>query len=248
VVVAAGGDGTCNEVANGLLTRNPKLTYPPIFGILPIGRGNDFSSTAGVPVEIEKALEMLIGRKTRPLDAGFVTGGFFPDGRYFVNGVGMGFDTKVGFEAAKMKHVHSGIAYALGAVITLIKFEKPPLLEVTYGDTTVTLPSLIVSVMNGRRMGGIFIMGPKALLDDGELDVCIITKTKTRARLIKIILHYPKGTQEECKETVMGRAKNIHIKAIEGGMAAHADGETVCLDGKELTLTCLPGALALIGA
>jgi YegS/Rv2252/BmrU family lipid kinase len=247
-VVAAGGDGTCNEVANGLLTRKDKPAQPPLFGILPIGRGNDFSSSAGVPVEIEKALEMLIGRKIRPLDAGFVKGGFFPDGRYFVNGVGIGFDTKVGFEAAKMKHVHSGIAYALGAIITLVKFEKPPILEVTYGDTTVTHPSLIVSIMNGRRMGGSFFMGPNAKLDDGEMDVCIITKTKSRARLINIILHYPKGTQSECKETVMGRGKNIHIKAIEGGMAAHADGETVCLDGKELTISTLPSALRLIGA
>jgi diacylglycerol kinase family enzyme len=147
-----------------------------------------------------------------------------------------------------MKHVHSGIAYALGAVITLVKFEKSPVLEISYGDKTITLPSLIVSVMNGRRMGGIFIMGPEALMDDGEMDICIITQTKSRLRLLKVILHYPKGTQKECKETVMGRGKDIHIKALKGGMAAHADGETVCLDGKELTITTLPGALALIGA
>jgi diacylglycerol kinase family enzyme len=67
-------------------------------------------------------------------------------------------------------------------------------------------------------------------------------------RLIQVILKYPKGAQEACEETSMGRGSRFHLKALEGGMAAHCDGETVCLDGKELTVSCLPGALRLIGA
>jgi len=248
IIVAAGGDGTCNEVANGLLTRKKPSAVPPILGVLPIGRGNDFSSTPGIPNDLNKALEILVQRKICTLDAGFVKGGFFPDGRYFINGVGIGFDTKVGFDAAKMKHVRSGIAYALGAIINIIRYDPAPVLQVRYDGQELTLPAAIFSVMNGRRMGGSFYMGPNALLDDGALDFCTIHQPKSRFRLIKLVARYTKGTQGECKETTMGRAIRYRIRALEGGMAAHADGETVCYDGKELELVCKPGALRLIGA
>jgi YegS/Rv2252/BmrU family lipid kinase len=246
-VVAAGGDGTCNEVVNGLLTRSPAPGEPPVLGVLPVGRGNDFSSTPGISEDIDKALETLIQRKLRPLDAGFVKGGFFPEGRYFINGVGIGFDTQVGFSAAKMK-IKSGLAYAAGAILNIVRYGPSPVLRIRYGDKETTMPAAIVSLMNGRRMGGSFFMGPNALLDDGELDICFVRRPLTRLRLIKIVLHYPRGTQAECEGVFTGRAAQFQLTALEGGMAAHCDGETVCYDGKELEVNCVPGALRLIGA
>ncbi|MDR0584633.1 MAG: diacylglycerol kinase family lipid kinase [Treponema sp.] len=246
-VVAAGGDGTCNEVVNGLLTRGPAPGAPPILGVLPVGRGNDFSSTPGISEDVDKALETLIQRKIRPLDAGFVKGGFFPEGRYFINGVGIGFDTQVGFAAAKMK-IKSGLAYAAGAIVNIIRYEPSPVLRIRYGDKEAILPAAIVSLMNGRRMGGIFYMGPNALLDDGALDICVVRRPQTRLKLINIVLHYPRGTQAECEGVFTGRAVHFHLTALEGGMAAHCDGETVCYDGKELEINCVPGVLRLIGA
>ena len=245
-VVAAGGDGTCNEVVNGLLTRKDAASKAPILGILPIGRGNDFSSTPGIPVVLEKALDVLVEGKLQTLDAGYVKGGFFPDGRFFINGVGIGFDTKVGFEAAKMK-IKSGFAYMLGAIINLIRYEPSPVLRIQYDDNEMTLPAVIVSIVNGRRMGGSFYMGPNAILDDGMLDICFARHRATRLKLVQIFLHYPKGTQGECEEVYMSRAKKFHLTAIEGGMAAHCDGETICYDGKELEISCVPAALRLIG-
>jgi diacylglycerol kinase (ATP) len=245
VTVAAGGDGTCNEVVNGLLGRG--LKNPPVFGILPIGRGNDFSATPGIPNDAVKALHLLIAGNVRPLDAGFVKGGFFPDGRYFVNGIGIGFDAKVGFEAAKLR-IKSGISYAVGALITVIRYEPSPVLQIRFDDKEVTLPAALVSVVNGRRMGGSFYMGPDALLDDGLLDICYVRHQKSRLDLLKIISHYTKGTQGECKGVNFGRGLRFHLKALEGGMAAHCDGETVCYEGMELEITCIPNALKLIGA
>jgi YegS/Rv2252/BmrU family lipid kinase len=244
ITVAAGGDGTCNEVVNGLLSRGAKS--PPIFGILPIGRGNDFSATPGIPQDVEKAIQLLLESKEKPLDAGFVKGGFFPDGRYFINGIGIGFDTKVGFEAAKLK-IKSGIAYAVGALITVIRYEPSPVLQIRYDAKEATLPAVLVSVVNGRRMGGSFYMGPNALLDDGLLDICYVQHLKSRFDLLKIISHYTKGTQGQSKGVTFGRGVNFHLKALEGGMAAHCDGETVCYDGKELEIKCIPNALRLIG-
>jgi YegS/Rv2252/BmrU family lipid kinase len=245
VTVAAGGDGTCNEVVNGLLARGAKK--PPVFGILPIGRGNDFSSTPKIPQDVEKALQLLIAGNAKPLDAGFVKGGFFPDGRYFINGIGIGFDTKVGFEAAKLK-IKSGLSYAVGALIMVIRYDPSPVLQIRYDDREVTLPAVLVSVVNGRRMGGSFYMGPDALLDDGLLDICYVQHQKTRMDLLKIISHYTKGTQGECHGVNFGRGRHFHLKALDGGMAAHCDGETVCYEGKELEITCIPNALRLIEA
>ncbi|MDR2136177.1 MAG: diacylglycerol kinase family lipid kinase [Treponema sp.] len=247
IVVAAGGDGTNNEVINGLLSRADPPPEPPVLGIIPLGRGNDFAYSARIPANLDQALEILIRKTICPLDAGLITGGYFPEGRYFVNGVGIGFDTKVGFEAAKMKSIHSALSYALGALITLARFEDPPLVEIGYDGASMTLPAAIVSVVNGRRMGGMFFMGPNAIINDGLLDICTVRQPAARRRLVKIFFHYLKGTQAECGETVMGRGLCFHLKALKGGMAAHCDGETVCEDGKELGIRCLPGALRLIG-
>jgi len=245
VTVAAGGDGTCNEVINGLLARRPRSSVPPLFGIIPIGRGNDFCATPGIPNNTEEALKIIFNGNIKPLDVGYVKGGFFSDGRYFINGVGIGFDTKVGFEAAKMK-IKSGITYTIGALIMLVRFEKSPVIKVKYDDKEVTLAAVLVSVVNGRRMGGSFFMGPNAILDDGFLDICYVRHQEKRSQLLNIFSHYKKGTQSECEGVFMNKAVKFHLTALEGGMAAHCDGETICYEGKELEISCAPGALRLI--
>ncbi|MCL2809722.1 MAG: diacylglycerol kinase family lipid kinase [Treponema sp.] len=244
ITIAAGGDGTCNEVVNGLLSR-PMAFIPPIFGVIPVGRGNDFASTPGIIDDVEKSLDIIIKRNTKPLDAGFVKGGFFPQGRFFINGIGIGFDTKVGFEAAKLK-IKSGFAYAIGALILIAKYEPSPVLKIKYDDNEVTLPAVLVSIVNGKRMGGSFYMGPNAQLDDGLLDVCYVKHQPSRRSLLKILSHYTKGTQEKCEGVYFGKGKFIQLTAEEGFMAAHCDGETVCYDGKHLEISCIPNALRLI--
>ena len=246
VIVAAGGDGTCNEVINGLLTRKTAPARPPVFWTLPVGRGNDFSSTPGIPEDVDKALEVLVSGKPRSLDVGLVRGGVFPNGRYFVNGVGIGFDTKVGFDAAKMK-IKSGLAYMLGAIINMIRYDPSPVLQIRYDNNEMILPAVICSIMNGRRMGGSFFMGPNAVLDDGLFDICAARRPPSRLGLISLFVNYPKGTQAKCKGVYMHRAVKFHLTALEGSMAAHCDGETICYEGKELEISCIPGALRFIG-
>jgi len=254
ITVAAGGDGTCNEVINGLLTKVEKekqegrpLKQPPLFGIIPIGRGNDFCFTPGIPEDVEKAVSMLINSSASVIDAGFVKGGFFPQGRYFINGIGIGFDTKVGFEAAKLK-IKSGITYAIGAFILIARYEPSPVIKIKYDENEITLPAVLVSIVNGKRMGGSFYMGPKAELNDGLLDICYVQHQKSRFSLLKILTHYTKGTQDQCDGVTFNRGKNFHLKALQGGMAAHCDGETICYEGKELEISCVPNAIRLIGA
>jgi diacylglycerol kinase family enzyme len=118
-------------------------------------------------------------------------------------------------------------------------------LKVSWAGEEHILPTLQLSLMNGRRMGGTFFMGPNALLDDGMLDICIV-EHRTRRQVVNIIAHYTKGTQGDCPGVVTGRGAEFSLQALEGGMIAHCDGETVCLEGKELAVSCKAGALALI--
>lgn len=250
-VIAAGGDGTCNEVINGLMAYREipgKTTSDPIptFGVLPIGRGNDFAYGAGLPNSLDENLVLLLEPHIKPLDIGLVKGGDYPNGRFFGNGIGVGFDTIVGLEAEKMKHIHGAAGYALGAIKTLITYPKAPVLEITYNNKTITEEPALVSIMNGKRMGGAFFMAPEGINHDGLLNICM-TKQGSRLKLLKAMLHYTKGTQSTLDDTKTDTAKSYHLLAVEGELAVHADGEIICIAGKELTVSCFKHALLFIG-
>jgi len=247
-VVAAGGDGTCNEVINGLMLariNNPDMKIEPVFGVLPIGRGNDFAFGAGVPATLKESLDALVHCKPVYMDVGLIKGGDYPEGRYFGNGIGVGFDTIVGLEAAKMKHIHGAAGYMIGALKTLITYPAAPEIEMEInGEKGVYTPAL-VSIMNGRRMGGTFFMAPNANNNDGLLNLCM-TQQGTRRKLLHTMLHYTKGTQAQLDNTKTALISSITLKAIKGVMAVHADGETICVNGKELEISCIPNALKII--
>jgi len=242
-IIAAGGDGTCNEVINGLMKGKGDTT--PTFGVLPLGRGNDFSYGGHVPAILNEALEIMVEGKTSPLDVGQIIGGFYPEGRYFGNGIGAGFDTVVGLEAAKMKNVKDELAYVFGTAKTLIKFSDSPELEITYNGQTTSLRAIQISIMNGNRMGGLFYMAPEAVNNDGLLDLCMVAH-KNRRQLIKTIIHYTKGTQKGLPGITIDKAESFKLKALKGGMVVHADGETICTEGKELEINCIPNPIKII--
>ena len=87
-------------------------------GILSVGRGNDFAFGVGVPRDLEAGCRTLAQNNRRTIDVGWVVGGLYPQGRYFGNGVGIGFDAVVGFEALKMKWLHGFPSYIVAALKT----------------------------------------------------------------------------------------------------------------------------------
>lgn len=244
-VIAAGGDGTCNEVINGLMVDWKPGMPPRLFGVLPLGRGNDFSFGGHIPARLDEALEALAERKTSPLDAGLVKGGYYPEGRFFGNGIGCGFDTLVGLKAAEMTHVKDAFAYVFGALHMLFTYPPPPLVEITCNEQTRTVEAMQISIMNGRRMGGLFYMAPHAVNNDGLLDMCLVERVR-RYRMLGIVLSYTKGRQGQKKGVSLDRAPFYTLKALRGGLVVHADGETICTDGKELEVSCISGALEII--
>jgi len=235
IVVAVGGDGTSNEVLNGLMQAWNQGNRNTSMGIISIGRGNDFAYGVGIPPGLQDGFKVIQAGTQRLMDVGHVVGGDYPQGRYFGNGVGIGFDAVVGFEALKLTHLHGFLNYIVAALRTIFLFFNAPLVRIEYDDKQITQPSLMVSIMNGRRMGGGFMMAPEAHPDDGLLDLCVAGQL-SRIGILTMIPRFMKGTQATHPQIKTGRAIKIHVLAIEGSLPAHADGETICTAGKELSI------------
>jgi len=233
IVVAVGGDGTSNEVLNGLMQAWNLGYQNPSMGIIGIGRGNDFAFSFGIPPGLQEGFKVIQAGKKGLMDVGHVVGGDYPRGRYFGNGVGIGFDAVVGFEALKLTHLHGFLNYVVAALRTIFLFFNAPLVRIEYDDKQITQPSLMVSIMNGRRMGGGFMMAPDANPDDGLLDLCIAGQL-SRIGILTMIPRFIKGTQATHPQIKTGRASKVHVVAINGILPTHADGETICIAGKEL--------------
>jgi YegS/Rv2252/BmrU family lipid kinase len=246
VVVAAGGDGTANEVLNGLMqVKVADQNDPPALGMLCVGRGNDFAFGTGVPTTLEDGCATLAQSHRRTIDVGHVKGGRYPDGRYFGNGVGIGFDAVVGFEAAKMVHLHGLLAYLVAALKTAFLYYQAPVVDLAYNGTTHQVSALMVSIMNGRRMGGSFMMAPESDPSDGQFDLCIAREVK-RLRIFGLIPHFMKGDQASQPTIETGRTANVVITATQGTLPAHADGETLCTEGQRLAIELLPHQIDVI--
>ena len=248
VIVSASGDGTVNEVINGIMKARKDGHKKSAFSALSIGTGNDFSGGTGIPTNLNDGLKSLVANKRKTIDLGIVKGGYYPEGRYFGNGIGVGFDAAVGNEAIKVRWARGLPAYLIGVIKTVFLYYDPPQVEIILDDKeTINQVSLMISVMNGRRMGGGFQMTPNSKPDDGFFDLCI-AETASKGRILMLIPHFLRGTQATQLEVKMRRAKKVSIRSLDKTFPAHADGEFICLKGLSLTLELLPLELEIICA
>lgn len=244
IIASAGGDGTSNEVLNGIMAAKAKGKSATM-AALTVGRGNDFAFGVNIAHDLDTDCKLLAEGHSKTIDVGFVRGGLFPDGRYFGNGVGIGFDAVVGFEALKMKRLSGFLCYLVAALKTIFLYFHAPLVRLEYNGEKLELPALMVSIMNGRRMGGGFMMAPFAQVDDGLLNLCI-AKEVSRLKIFGLIGRFTKGDQETHKAIMTAQTKSIRVTALEGVLPAHADGETLCIEGKELFVELKSGQLDII--
>lgn len=246
IVVAMGGDGTANEVINGLMQAKTAGEGEAALGLITVGRGNDFGFGIGVPHGLESSCRCLAAGKRRQIDIGKASGGLYPEGRYFGNGVGVGFDAVVGFEAAKLTRLSGFLCYLVAALRTIFLYFHAPLLHIEHDGGAIQQPALMVSVMNGRRMGGTFQMAPHSKNDDGSFTVCLAGQV-SRFGIFKLIPRFMAGTQAGHPQIQYLETARLSIRALQGSLAAHADGETLCTEGESLTMEILPKALEVIG-
>lgn len=245
VVVVASGDGTANEVLNGLMRARKAGHKKTAMGQIAVGTGNDFAFGMGIPGGVEVGCKILAEDYRRKTDVGIVKGGDYPDGRYFGNGVGIGFDAATGFVAAKIRWIRGLLLYLIAAIETIFIYYKAPTVQLQFEGKDITQPALMISIMNGRRMGGGFFFAPKGNPADGWFDMCI-ARAVSQLRIFGLIPYFMKGTQATQKEVQMDKGRKITATAVSGTMPVHCDGETVCTAGNKLEIEILPSEIEFI--
>jgi YegS/Rv2252/BmrU family lipid kinase len=166
-IVAVGGDGTFNEVANGILESNER----PALGIVPAGTGCDLPRTLAVPTGITEALLFALTQEARPMDVGLAK--TTTAERHFLNVAGMGFDAKVADRAQRKKLLGGKKAYIAALAQSLTDFGYIDV-RIEVNGKEIATKAVFVSIANAQFLAGGFHFAPMASIDDGLLDLAII--------------------------------------------------------------------------
>jgi YegS/Rv2252/BmrU family lipid kinase len=247
-LVAVGGDGTYQEVINGMLSRDPNVNGHAIgtLGLLPVGSGCDFAWSMGVPSDLGSACALLAQRQTRIVDVGRIT----VDGksRYFDNTVGIGFEGVVTVEAKKVKYLRGMALYVPVVLKSIFLSLSPARSTITYesdGHThRIEGSFLMIDICNGKRAGGSFFVAPDAEPDDGLFDICLVPDI-SRARMLALLPHFLKGTHANQPEVTTLRCDRIEITSMDG-LFAHADGELLCMAAHRIACETLPKKIRVL--
>src|SRR2546426_12820799 len=230
VIIAVGGDGTANEVANGIAGSTAALA------LYPIGAGNDFARALGYPRRRRDVPRFLRGARRRAIDVGEV------NGRVFVNAAGVGIDGHVAERVAATSRVAGQtLGYFVGALVGIATYRPRPMRVLVDGELR-SGPFLTVVAANGTHFGSGMHVAPEASLDDGQLDVLLAGDLSRWASLAALAKLY-RGTHVNGRTIVMKRARVIEI-GLERPLAAELDGEVMRL--AKLSIPVRPGALDVL--
>lgn len=239
-VIAAGGDGTVGEVANGLMQAagSEKEAVGPL-GIMPLGSANDIVYALGLPTDLTEAAQVLAVGNTRLMDLGKV------NGKYFVNNSGAGLEPYVTIKHEKIHWIKGMARYLVAAVQAIM--DKPEWQgEITWDGGEYSGMLSLISVGNGRRTGG-FFMTPHADMFDGKLTLAYGYRS-TRMGLFTALPRAFKegaGSYVEMDGMFEIHATKISIK-LNKPSPAHTDGELFPEWVQEFEYEILPQHLKIL--
>lgn len=263
ILIAAGGDGTVHEVANGLLDaqedaredRRMRIGAPeapdhsiggPALAVLPIGTGNDFAKLIGPLDDLEASLDIAAGGTLRRLDA---CRAVWPGAKHwFVNAAGTGIDVEVVRQLLKRRMGPGVLTYLAALLRALIRYRAIPL-RVRLDDRVAELEAMIIAAGNGRSVGGGFWLCPDAEPDDGRFDICIVRRTSYMESL-RVLPKILRGTHAKHQKVEMHRAKRVEIEALgPDPLFFQLDGELhEPPDARTLIFEVVPGALPVLSS
>lgn len=228
-IVAVGGDGTFFEVVNGIGMSDIEIIFAPC------GTGNDFMRMFALPKDVLEAVRLQLDSPVRRIDMGKCNDTFF------LNVAGTGFDVDVLVEAERFKAKYTGLrAYLCGAFNAIKNLKTLTGTIAIDGSDEEPLQATIISIGNGRYIGGGMLAVPMAKPDDGFFDL-VICKKISKLRLPILLMLFVMGRHTKKKSLVRYvRCKNVHIKS--SGMIIEADGEMFHCDDANFSI--VPGALA----
>ncbi|WLV25315.1 diacylglycerol kinase [Aciduricibacillus chroicocephali] len=213
VVVAAGGDGTINEVINGIAPAENR----PRLGVIPTGTTNDFARALGIPRDIKKAVQIIVEGESMPLDIGKV------NERYFMNIAGGGKLTELTYEVpSKLKTMLGQLAYYMKG-IEMLPSLKPLSARIELDDEVIEEDIMLFLVGNTNSIGGFEKLAPDADLEDGLFDVLILKKTNL-AEFIHIASLALRGAHLGAKQIIYRKSSHVKVTA-EDKMQLNIDGE-----------------------
>lgn len=231
MVVAVGGDGTVNMTAQGLVGTDT------ILGVIPTGSGNGFARNVGIPLRLEKALELLKEPDIATIDVGSV------EDRIFLVTCGIGWEAVIAsvFEGSKVRGI---FPYATAALSTFLQYE-PQQVEIFAepGGWTYSGRPMMLSVANMRELGVNVTISPEAKTNDGLLDICMIP----RHDLLGVLKYTPEVFRQRT-DTIPGYIRRLASeivirRQIPGNI--HVDGYPFPT-GEEIKIKVMPAALRII--
>ncbi|HTP02003.1 MAG TPA: diacylglycerol kinase family protein [Anaerolineales bacterium] len=245
-IIAMGGDGTVHEVVNGIM-QAPE-GHRPVLGVVPVGSGNDFAHALGIPLESDRALACALDGKPSSIDLGMMTD---EQGRreFFDNTLGIGFDTVVTIRSHKLPIVRGFLMYFTAVIQTILLNHDPSLMQMDIDGQQWEQSNLMLTVCNGPREGGGFLVAPEAKIDDGLLHYAVIRKV-SRPMMFRLLPEVMKGTHGKFEPVRLGTCKTMKVTA-DRPMYIHADGEIYTGFGSNIrgvSFDVLPGALQVVRA
>lgn len=237
LVIAAGGDGTLNEVINGIAPHADRVQI----GLIPLGTGNDFAKMLNLPASIEECVDVLRAGNVRPTDVVRVTTDHM---RYFINVSAGGFSGAVNEKLTpEIKQSWGPLAYVRCAAEALPEL-RAYCTEITLDKTTTLALDLYnVVIANGRYVAGGTLIAPEASINDGLLDIILVPENPA-ADLALVAAQIAVGKHLTSEGVVFRRAATVSVKS-EPGMWFNVDGELI---GNEpaLLFEVLPRALQFL--
>jgi diacylglycerol kinase (ATP) len=240
MIIAAGGDGTVNEVVNGLIQAAGDGPTMP-FGVLPIGTGNDFNDMAKLPRSMTEAAKVFTTGHTRQVDAGRVQ--FNGKTHYFDNNCAAAMEPLVTIENEKLIKLSGNIRYIVALVKALAKL-KAWNMKIAWDGGGYEGPIYLLSICNSPRTGGLFPMAPDASLSDGLFDF-VMAPEIPKLTVLAVLARLFRGTHIHHKKVTYGRSAHFHITS-EPGSPIHADGEVLTEAAAEIIYDILPGKITLL--
>ncbi|NDJ57135.1 lipid kinase YegS [Enterobacteriaceae bacterium 4M9] len=228
-VIAGGGDGTINEVATALA--QVEAASRPALGIIPLGTANDFATSAGVPEEIDRALQLAVVGRAFPVDLVRVN-----DEAWFINMATGGFGTRITTQTPeKLKAALGGISYFIHGMLRLDTL-KPDRCDIRGENFHWQGNALVIGIGNGRQAGGGQELCPQALIDDGLLQLRIFTGEELLPALFNTLTRSGENPNVVDAESAWFEITSPH------DIVFNLDGEP--LSGRAFRIEVEPGALS----
>jgi diacylglycerol kinase (ATP) len=235
-IVVVGGDGTTGGVANAILRSGSQCRL----AVVPTGTGNDFAKTLGVSrYTPEQVASLVVRRETTRIDVGVA------DGHYFLNSCGFGFDASVLEASNRVRFLKGDAVYIYSALGQLFTYRG---IEVSAnGVPGVKRGSmLMVTVSNGRFLGGAFKIAPHASLLDGKLDACFFSDSNVVER-VKLFLGAMRGTHIGMPSVTTASVQQLAL-TFPSSPLMEIDGELRVARSRTVELQCVPRALSVVTA